>query len=176
MKIVVTGGGTGGHIYPALAFIQYVKEVQPDAEFLYIGGTRGLENKILPQTDIPFETLQIQGFKRSVSFENVKTVYLFLKSVSEAKKRLKQFKPDVVIVDPPRTGLGTELIEMLKRVQPKTIVYVSCNPSTLAKNLKELTKKYRVDYIQPVDMFPQTSHVEAVVRLVRQDRPAKKQR
>ena len=47
-------------------------------------------------------------------------------------------------------------------------------PSTLAKNLKELTKKYRVDYIQPVDMFPQTSHVEAVVRLVRQDR--KKQR
>ena len=64
MKIVVTGGGTGGHIYPALAFIQYVKEVQPDAEFLYIGGTRGLENKILPQTDIPFETLQIQGFKR----------------------------------------------------------------------------------------------------------------
>ena len=46
----------------------------------------------------------------------------------------------------------------------------------LAKNLKELTKKYRVDYIQPVDMFPQTSHVEAVVRLVRQDRPAKKQR
>lgn len=86
------------------------------------------------------------------------------------------FKPDVVIVDPPRTGLGTELIEMLKRVQPKTIVYVSCNPSTLAKNLKELTKKYRVDYIQPVDMFPQTSHVEAVVRLVRQDRPAKKQR
>ena len=97
MKIVVTGGGTGGHIYPALAFIQYVKEVQPDAEFLYIGGTHGLENKILPQTDIPFETLQIQGFKRSVSFENVKTVYLFLKSVSEAKKRLKQFKPDVVI-------------------------------------------------------------------------------
>ncbi len=79
------------------------------------------------------------------------------------------FKPDVVIVDPPRTGLGTELIEMLKRVQPKTIVYVSCNPSTLAKNLKELTKKYRVDYIQPVDMFPQTSHVEAVVRLVRID-------
>ena len=84
------------------------------------------------------------------------------------------FKPDVVIVDPPRTGLGDELIDMLKRVQPKTIVYVSCNPSTLAKNLKELTKKYRVDYIQPVDMFPQTSHVEAVVRLVRQDR--KKQR
>lgn len=86
------------------------------------------------------------------------------------------FKPDVVIVDPPRTGLGNELIEMLKRVQPKTIVYVSCNPSTLAKNLKELTKKYRIDYIQPVDMFPQTSHVEAVVRLSRLDKSAKPKR
>ena len=83
------------------------------------------------------------------------------------------FKPDVVIVDPPRTGLGPELIEMLKRVQPKRIVYVSCNPSTLAKNLKELTKKYRVDYIQPIDMFPQTSHVEAVVRLTRMDKSEK---
>lgn len=83
------------------------------------------------------------------------------------------FKPDVVIVDPPRTGMGPELIEMLKRVQPKRIVYVSCNPSTLAKNLKELTKKYRVDYIQPIDMFPQTSHVEAVVRLTRMDKSEK---
>ncbi|MFR5114746.1 23S rRNA (uracil(1939)-C(5))-methyltransferase RlmD [Turicibacter sanguinis] len=84
------------------------------------------------------------------------------------------FKPDVVIVDPPRTGMGPELIEMLKRVQPKRIVYVSCNPSTLAKNLKELTKKYRVDYIQPIDMFPQTSHVEAVVRLTRKTNVSKK--
>ena len=84
------------------------------------------------------------------------------------------FKPDVVIVDPPRTGLGEELIEMLKRVQPQTIVYVSCNPSTMAKNLKELTQKYRVDYIQPIDMFPQTSHVECVVRLVRKNKPLKR--
>ena len=84
------------------------------------------------------------------------------------------FKPDVVIVDPPRTGLQPELIEMLKRVQPQTIVYVSCNPSTLAKNLKELTKRYRIDYIQPLDLFPQTSHVEAVVRLVKLNKEQRK--
>lgn len=80
------------------------------------------------------------------------------------------FKPDVIIVDPPRTGMQKDLIEMIKRVQPQTVVYVSCNPSTLAKNLKDLEVKYRVDYIQPVDMFPQTSHVESVVRLVRTDK------
>ena len=56
MKILLTGGGTGGHIYPALAFIKYVKSVDPTSEFMYIGAKRGLENKILPQTDIPFQT------------------------------------------------------------------------------------------------------------------------
>ena len=71
MKILLTGGGTGGHIYPALAFIKYVKSVDPTSEFMYIGAKRGLENKILPQTDIPFQTLEIQGFKRSLSVDNL---------------------------------------------------------------------------------------------------------
>lgn len=97
MRVVVTGGGTGGHIYPALAFVNYVKKREPNSEFLYVGAKRGLENKILPQTDIPFKTLEIQGFKRSLSWENVKTVQLFLKSIREAKKILRDFKPDVVI-------------------------------------------------------------------------------
>lgn len=75
--------------------------------------------------------------------------------------------PDVVIVDPPRTGLDDSLLETLLKVKPQRIVYVSCNPSTLAKDLSELTSKYEVKSIQPIDMFPQTSHVEAVVTLVR---------
>ena len=79
-------------------------------------------------------------------------------------------KPDVVIVDPPRSGLQPELMAMLKLVGPKKIIYVSCNPSTLAKNLKELTKKYRIDYIQPLDMFPQTALVESVVCLIKKEK------
>ncbi|KAF1297151.1 undecaprenyldiphospho-muramoylpentapeptide beta-N-acetylglucosaminyltransferase [Enterococcus sp. JM4C] len=97
MKVLVTGGGTGGHIYPALAFVDYVKKVEPDAEFMYVGAKRGLENKIVPQRDLPFETIEIQGFKRSLSLANVKTVHLFIKSVFTAKKILKNFQPDVVI-------------------------------------------------------------------------------
>ena len=97
MKIIVSGGGTGGHIYPALSFINYLKTVEPDVSVLYIGTQKGLESKIVPENGIAFQTIDIQGFKRSLSPENIKTVYKFFKSVSDAKKIIKAFQPDVVI-------------------------------------------------------------------------------
>ncbi|MGI2329548.1 23S rRNA (uracil(1939)-C(5))-methyltransferase RlmD [Planococcus sp. YIM B11945] len=78
----------------------------------------------------------------------------------------EDFVPDVLTVDPPRTGLGESLLKTILKVKPKRFVYTSCNPSTLAKDLQELTKIYRIEYIQPVDMFPQTAQVEAVTKLV----------
>ena len=74
--------------------------------------------------------------------------------------------PDVVIIDPPRTGLDQQLLETLLKVKPKRIVYVSCNPSTLAKDISVLSPLYKVEYIQPIDMFPQTSHVECISQLI----------
>ncbi|WP_194946736.1 23S rRNA (uracil(1939)-C(5))-methyltransferase RlmD [Bombilactobacillus apium] len=74
-------------------------------------------------------------------------------------------RPTAVVVDPPRTGLATSLSNYLLQSQPAKIVYTSCNPATLARDLKLLSKKYRIDFIQPLDMFPQTPHVESVTRL-----------
>lgn len=79
--------------------------------------------------------------------------------------RIDGFKPDVITVDPPRTGLSDEFIKTVLKIKPKRFVYTSCNPSTLAKDLQKLITKYDVEYIQPVDMFPQTAQVEAVVKL-----------
>ena len=76
------------------------------------------------------------------------------------------WKPDVVIVDPPRTGLDQQLLKTILKVQPKKVVYVSCNPSTLAKDISVLSSKFKVNGIQPVDMFPQTAHVECISQLV----------
>lgn len=76
------------------------------------------------------------------------------------------WKPDVVVVDPPRTGCDRKLLDAIKKVKPKKFVYVSCNPSTLAKDIDYLAKDYKVEYIQPVDMFPHTAHVECVVQLM----------
>jgi UDP-N-acetylglucosamine--N-acetylmuramyl-(pentapeptide) pyrophosphoryl-undecaprenol N-acetylglucosamine transferase len=97
MKIIVSGGGTGGHIYPALSFINYLKTVDPDLSVLYIGTQKGLEARIVPENDIAFETIDVQGFKRSLSLGNVTTVYKFIKSIADAKKLIKAFQPDVVI-------------------------------------------------------------------------------
>ncbi|WP_353989594.1 23S rRNA (uracil(1939)-C(5))-methyltransferase RlmD [Pediococcus argentinicus] len=75
------------------------------------------------------------------------------------------FKPDSLVVDPPRVGLDDRLISSILKTKPKHFVYISCNPSTLARDLVRLTKSYDVAYIQSIDMFPQTARVEAVVKL-----------
>lgn len=97
MKIVVSGGGTGGHIYPALALIREINKKEKNAKFLYIGTKKGLESTLVPRENIPFEAIEITGFKRKLSFDNVKTIYRFLKGVHDSKVILKKFKPDVVI-------------------------------------------------------------------------------
>jgi len=73
---------------------------------------------------------------------------------------------DRVIIDPPRTGLKTKVIDSIINASPETILYVSCNPGTLARDLKRFVLNgYKVFAVQPVDMFPQTSHIENIVAL-----------
>lgn len=78
-------------------------------------------------------------------------------------------KPDVVFMDPPRAGSDTKFLDSLIKMSPKTVVYVSCNPETLARDLNYLSKNsdYKVRKIQPVDMFPHTAHIECVVLITR---------
>lgn len=77
--------------------------------------------------------------------------------------------PDVMIVDPPRAGMHTDVVDVILRAAPGRIVYVSCNPATQARDIALLDSRYRVAEVQPVDMFPHTHHVENIVRLERRD-------
>ena len=92
MRIVVSGGGTGGHIYPALATVKQLKQLEPETEVLYIGGERGLEKSIVPEAGFDFKALAVQGFSRSLSLDNVKTVYLFLTATRKNKPASKPAK------------------------------------------------------------------------------------
>ena len=75
------------------------------------------------------------------------------------------FRPDVVIIDPPRAGIHQEVVKLALALSPKRIVYVSCNPATMARDLNLLKEHYQLLEVQPVDLFPHTYHVESVARL-----------
>lgn len=78
-------------------------------------------------------------------------------------------RPDVMIVDPPRAGMHGDVVGVIRNARPRRIVYVSCNPATQARDLQMLDDLYRIDAVQPVDMFPHTHHVENVVKLTLRD-------
>ena len=97
MKLIVCGGGTGGHIYPALAIADYFKSKDENTEVLYIGGKNGIENKIVPNYGYRFETIDIKGFQRKISFENMKRAFKSLLTMAKMRGIIKREKPDLVI-------------------------------------------------------------------------------
>ncbi|MBO4423742.1 MAG: undecaprenyldiphospho-muramoylpentapeptide beta-N-acetylglucosaminyltransferase [Clostridia bacterium] len=97
MKVMMTGGGTGGHINPAIAIADTIREHHPDAEITFVGTSKGMENRLVPRAGYSLEHIEIQGLRRSLSLSNIKTAYLTLTSVSKAKKLLKKYAPDLVV-------------------------------------------------------------------------------
>lgn len=97
MRVIVSGGGTGGHIYPAITLIRTIKMLENDCEILYVGTKVGLEADIVPKEGLAFKTVDISGFKRQLTVDNVKTVMQSVKSLWQARQIINDFKPDVVI-------------------------------------------------------------------------------
>ena len=97
MKVLMTGGGTGGHVYPALAIAEIIKNNIPDAEIAFVGTEKGIENKLVSKAGYKMYHVPIQGISRSLSPKNIKTAYLVLTSPKKAKKIIDEFSPDVVI-------------------------------------------------------------------------------
>jgi len=97
MRVLMTGGGTGGHVYPALAIADLIKMNEPDSEIAFVGTEKGIENRLVPAAGYPLYHIQIQGIRRSLSLSNLKTAYLVLVSPSRAKKIIREFRPDIVI-------------------------------------------------------------------------------
>ena len=97
MRVVVSAGGTGGHIYPALAIINKIKEKEPNSEFLYIGTTDRMEATIIPELGYDYVGLEIKGLNRKNPFKNINVLKSFLKAISISKEEIKKFKPDIVL-------------------------------------------------------------------------------
>ena len=101
MKILFAGGGTAGHINPALAVAGYIKEHRPDAEISYIGTAEKLEAKLVPAAGYDFHTIEVAGFQRKISFKstikNIKAARLAVTASIDSKKLLRQLQPDLVV-------------------------------------------------------------------------------
>ena len=92
--------------------------------------------------------------------ENTKFISGDVEIVLDELINIKHIIPDVIMIDPPRKGLDNKSIENIMKIRPNRFVYISCNPATLVRDLAKFENMYDVQEIQPVDMFPWTSHVE----------------
>ena len=97
MRILLTGGGTAGHINPAIAIANYIKGKEKDSTFLFVGTERGLEKTLVPKCGYDIKFIEVMGLKRSLSLENFKVLINYIKSQKDAKRIIKEFKPDAVI-------------------------------------------------------------------------------
>lgn len=97
MRVIVAAGGTGGHIYPALAIINRIQEQDKNSEVLYIGTTDRMEKDIVPAKGIRFVGIEIQGLNRKNPLANVKVLKKFFQAIEKSKQIIKEFQPDIVI-------------------------------------------------------------------------------
>ncbi|WP_101697613.1 undecaprenyldiphospho-muramoylpentapeptide beta-N-acetylglucosaminyltransferase [Clostridium minihomine] len=101
MKVLFAGGGTAGHINPALAIAGYLREQEPDAEILYVGAKGGMEERLVPEAGFSFQSITISGFQRKLTpkaiMRNIKTVARVISASGESKRLIREFSPDICI-------------------------------------------------------------------------------
>lgn len=97
MKVIITGGGTGGHIYPGISLARELQKREKKNEIVFIGSSRGMESEIIPREGFQFFSLKLMGIQRKICFENISALILFFKSLFTSYKLIKNIKPDLVI-------------------------------------------------------------------------------
>lgn len=110
----------------------------------------------------------IEDAKYNAKINNIDNIEFFAGDVEKILPQIIEkdnIKPNIVFVDPPRKGLDKKTVQVLQNLKPSKIIYISCNPATLARDIAMLDENYNIGEVQPVDMFPYTSHVEAVCEL-----------
>lgn len=119
-------------------------------------------------TGIEIVESSVADARKNCLENNVDNCHFILGDIKDVLPGLSS-KPDVMIIDPPRSGMHKDVVASVLELAPQRMVYVSCNPSTMARDIGMMKEKYRLVEVQPVDMFPHTYHIESVARLERID-------
>ncbi|MEF9967217.1 MAG: 23S rRNA (uracil(1939)-C(5))-methyltransferase RlmD [Longicatena sp.] len=164
-----------GNSQQALTLYRTIASLVPDNNELIVEAYSGVGAISLYLKDKAKELIGIDTNKEAVLNANKNAVANHAKHLSficdDAANKLtylsKKRSIDVLVVDPPRTGLDDEMLDCILKGKIKTIIYVSCNPATLGKNIAILSARYKVDKVIPIDLFPHTAEVESIVKLTR---------
>lgn len=152
MRVLVTGGGTGGHIYPALAIARGIKQHDPAAEILFVGTNKGMEADIVPREGFAFRTVTVEGLTRKVSLRALKTMVKTGKGCWEAFRIIKQFKPTVVVGTGGYVAGPVVLIAGLLRI-PTLIHEQNAYPGITNKLLARIVSKVAVTFPESQKYF-----------------------
>lgn len=153
MRVILTGGGTGGHIYPALSIGRGLQERYPGVEILYVGTDRGLEADIVPKSGYKFKSVSVAGFKRSLSPKNIAVIWRAVKGYVQAANIIKSFKPTVVV----GTGgyvCGPVVLAAARRGIPTLVHEQNAYPGVTNKILARFVSQVTVTFEDSVSYFP----------------------
>jgi UDP-N-acetylglucosamine--N-acetylmuramyl-(pentapeptide) pyrophosphoryl-undecaprenol N-acetylglucosamine transferase len=168
MRVILSGGGTGGHIYPAVAIAKEIKRQYKDAEILFIGTEKGLESSIVPKEGFELFKIKVRGFERKLSLGNITAVKESFTSVFRVSKKLKEFKPDIVI----GTGgyvCGSVLLTAALMNIPTLIHEQNAFPGVTNKILARLVDIIAVNFPEAKKYFPQKGKVLVTGNPIRGD-------
>lgn len=158
LRFIVTGGGTGGHIYPALAIARGLQERYPGAEILYIGRPGGLEAELVPKAHLPFKTIQVTGLQRRLSARNLLVLWQATRGVLESRRILVDFKPNVVV----GTGgyvCGPVVLASALLGIPTLIHEQNALPGLTNRLLARFVKRVAVTFADSISYFPRKARV-----------------
>ncbi|HBF0843807.1 undecaprenyldiphospho-muramoylpentapeptide beta-N-acetylglucosaminyltransferase [Clostridioides difficile] len=161
MKVLLSGGGTGGHVYPAIAIANKIRDEHPDAEIIFVGTEKGIESEIVPKYGFELKTVTVQGFKRKIDFDNVKRVFKLFKGLEQSRKIVKKFKPDIVI----GTGgyvSGPVLFNASMGKIPAIIHEQNSFPGVTNKILSKTVTKVLTSFEDSHKRFPETAEDKLV--------------
>ncbi len=162
MRVLLSGGGTGGHVYPAIAIANKIKEENPDCEILFVGTQNGIESEIVPKYGYELKTVTVQGFRRKIDLENVKRVFKLCKGLEQSRKIVKKFKPDIVI----GTGGYVSGPVLFNSALHKTVTIVheqNSFPGVTNKILSKVVTRVLTSFEDSHKRFPEDSNEKLVL-------------
>ena len=158
MRVIIAAAGTAGHINPGLAIANKIKEEQPKSEIIFIGTTRGLENDLVPRAGYELKTIDAYGLSKKISFDNLKKLYKTFRGLGQAKKIVKEFKPDIVI----GTGgyiCGAVITAASKQKIPTLLHESNAFPGKAVKMLANKTDTILVSFQDAKDNIPNAKKI-----------------